>query len=150
MKKLLIAAIAASICTPVLAAPAQKNSQQPEHVQYGGNGKVKPLEQHEKTHEGGFFRDTVKKPIPNDAVVETGAHAGAEGAATAGSAEAGVATATVPAAGAGLGLSTPLVGSLTVGAAVGIGAAVVAVGAAIGNHGGGGGHHNSGTTGTTQ
>ncbi|MBB4861962.1 hypothetical protein HNP46_000799 [Pseudomonas nitritireducens] len=148
MKKLLVAAIAASLCAPVMAAPqASRHSQQEEHVQSGGNGRVKPLEQFDATHQGGFYQGTVIRPVPQAAVAETGAgHAGAAAAGAAGTAGAATATGTAASvSGTGLGLSTPLVGSLTVGAAVGIGAAVVAAGAAIGNSGGGGHHNTAGT-----
>ncbi|WP_225614843.1 hypothetical protein [Pseudomonas sp. PDM18] len=127
MKKLLIAAVVASICTPVLAAEP---------------GAIQPLESYR--HKQGFYQSTEMRPILKPAVAETGTNTDA--AAVGG----GAAAAAVPAAGASLGLATPLVGSLTVGAAVGIGAAVVAVGAAVGNHGGGGHHSTSGTTGTTR
>jgi hypothetical protein len=147
MKQLLIAAIAASLCTPVLAAPPVQKDKTPH--QTSRSGPVKPLQQFEETHKAGFYQGTEMRPILKDAAVQTGTH-GAAGVAEAGAAVAAPASevaAAVPAAGSSLGLATPLVGSLTVGAAVGIGAAVVAVGAAVGNHGGGG---HSSTTGTTQ
>ncbi|MGC4009605.1 MAG: hypothetical protein QM805_11825 [Pseudomonas sp.] len=145
MKKLLIAALAVGLSAPVLAAPTDAQSRQRTQQP----GKIKPLEQFETTHQGGFYQGTVTRPVPvtDAAVSESGVNAAVGSGAATGTA--GEVAASVPASG-GLGLSTPLVGSLTVGAAVGIGAAVVAVGAAVGNHGGGGGHHSSGTTGTTK
>jgi hypothetical protein len=53
-----------------------------------------------------------------------------------------------PAANAPLNLSTPLVGSLTTGTALGIGAAVIAGAAALSSSGGGS-NNDGGTTGTT-
>jgi hypothetical protein len=130
MKKLLIAAVAASLCTSVLAAPAPKS-----------------IEVHEKTKQGGFYESVEQVPVSKTdaaAVQGNGAAMSTGKAAEVAKAQAG---AIVPSTASPLSLSTPLVGSLTVGAAVGIGAAVVAAGVAIGNHGGGGGHHSN-TSGT--
>ncbi|TLP76362.1 hypothetical protein FEA48_08155 [Pseudomonas nitroreducens] len=161
MKKLLIAVIAASLGTPVLAAPL-------------GHPSIPPTEVHDETHAGGFYQDVItrSKPAPvkeepkeeQKAVVAANDCAPLWGGATENEKDqaqtaraadkddkdrAG-AIVPLPPACSGMGLATPLYGQLTVGEAVGIGAAVVAIGAAIGNHGGGGGHHNSGTTGTTK
>ena len=54
-----------------------------------------------------------------------------------------------PSANGSLGLSTPLAGDLTVGKAIGLGAAAVAFGIAVSNDGGNGGGGTTGTTGTT-
>ncbi|MGE9760504.1 hypothetical protein [Pseudomonas sp. PDM20] len=162
MKKLLIAAIAASLGTPVLAAPL-------------GHPSIPPTEVHDKSHAGGFYQDVITRSQPapvkeepkeeQKAVVATNDCAPLWGGATkdqkdqaqaangAGQDDKDRAGAIVPLPPtcSGMGLATPLYGQLTVGEAVGIGAAVVAIGAAIGNHGGGGGHHStSGTTGTTK
>jgi hypothetical protein len=162
MKKLLIAAIAASLGTPVLAAPP-------------GHPSIPPTEIHDKTHAGGFYQDVVTRSQPapvkeepkeeEKAVIAANDCAPLWGGGTeeqkdqvqAANAPAqddtdrAAAVVPVPPACSGMGLATPLYGQLTVGEAVGIGAAVVAAGVAIGNHGGGGGHHGtSGTTGTTK
>ncbi len=157
MKKLLIATIVASMCTPVLAAPL-------------GHESIQPTEVHDRTHAGGFYQDVVTRAEPvapeepereEKAVVAAGECQPLWGGGTKDdqdvarqdeqdSRERGVAAATVPDGCAGLGLARPLYGELSVGAAVGIGAAIVAVGAAVGNHGGGGHHGSSGTTGTTR
>ncbi|MFJ3051387.1 hypothetical protein [Pseudomonas nitroreducens] len=133
MKKLLLSTLLAGLSAPLMAAPP---------------GAVQPLDIHEQTHQGGFFREIVRTEEPkvddSDKAAAVGNPAAEEGVASAGDAVA------VPGENAPLSLSTPLYGDLTVGAAVGIGAAVVAVGAAIGNHGGGGHHGSSGTTGTTR
>ncbi|MEP9319248.1 hypothetical protein ABKS89_19080 [Pseudomonas sp. LABIM340] len=161
MKKLLIAVIAASLGTPLLAAPL-------------GHPSIPPTEVHDETHAGGFYQDVItrSKPAPvkeepkeeQKAVVAANDCAPLWGGATENEKDqaqtahaadkddkdrAG-AIVPLPSACSGMGLATPLYGQLTVGEAVGIGAAVVAIGAAIGNHGGGGGHHSSGTTGTTK
>lgn len=161
MKKLLIAAIAASLGTPVLAAPL-------------GHPSIPATEVHDETHAGGFYQDVITRsqsaPVKEEpkeeqkAVVATndcaplwggGAkdqqdQARAANAADKDDKDRAGAIVPLPPTCSGMGLATPLYGQLTVGEAVGIGAAVVAIGAAIGNHGGGGGHHSSGTTGTTK
>ncbi|OBY56178.1 hypothetical protein [Pseudomonas sp. AU12215] len=160
MKKLLIATIVASICTPVLAAPL-------------GHPSIPPTELHDRTHAGGFYQDVVTHTQPaapeepareEKAVVATtecqplwgGGKQDDQAAAEQArqddqdAKQRGVAVVPVPDGCAGLGLARPLYGNMSVGAAVGIGAAIVAVGAAIGNHGGGGHHSSSGTTGTTR
>ncbi|WP_447744217.1 hypothetical protein [Pseudomonas nicosulfuronedens] len=160
MKKLLVAAIAASLCTPVLAAPL-------------GHKSIPPTEVHDETHAGGFYQDVIfsKKPVvqeepkkeekavvaANDCAPLWGGGAkdqkdqaqAANGADQDDKDRAG-AIVPLPPTCSGMGLATPLYGQLTVGEAVSIGAAVVAAGVAIGNSGGGGGHHSSGTTGTTK
>ena len=161
MKKLLIAAIAASLGTPVLAAPL-------------GHPSIPATEVHDETHAGGFYQDVITRSQPapvkeepkeeQKAVVATndcaplwggGAkdqqdQARAANAADKDDKDRAGAIVPLPPTCSGMGLATPLYGQLTVGEAVGIGAAVVAIGAAIGNHGVGGGHHSSGTTGTTK
>lgn len=162
MKKLLIAAIAASLCTPVLAAPL-------------GHSSIPATEVHDETHAGGFYQDVITRSQPapvkeepkkdEKAVVATNecaplwgggkseqeqAQAQARNGASQDDKDRAAAVVPVADSCSGLGLATPLYGQLTVGEAVGIGAAVVAAGVAIGNHGGGGGHHSSGTTGTTK
>ncbi len=161
MKKLLVAAIAASLCTPVLAAPL-------------GHKSIPPTEVHDETHAGGFYQDVITRSQPapvkeepkedKKAVVATTDcaplwgggkndqkdQAQAQNHGDQDDKDRAAAIVPVPDTCSGMGLATPLYGQLTVGEAVGIGAAVVAIGAAIGNHGGGGGHHSSGTTGTTK
>ncbi|KJJ98503.1 hypothetical protein UB43_17680 [Pseudomonas sp. 21] len=157
MKKLLIVAMAASLATPVLAAPL-------------GHPGIPATEVHDKTHAEGFYQDVITRSQPaavkeepkeeQKAVVAANDCAPLWGGATkdqkdqaqaANGSDKDRAGAVVPLPPtcSGMGLATPLYGQLTVGEAVGIGAAVVAIGAAIGNHGGGGGHHSSGTSGTT-
>lgn len=60
-------------------------------------------------------------------------------------------TAVVPGATSSLALSTPIVGAITVGTGLAIGAGLIAVGVAASSSGGGGGNdsNNGGTTGTT-
>ncbi|MDU4250221.1 hypothetical protein [Pseudomonas sp.] len=161
MKKLLIAAIAASLGTPVLAAPL-------------GHHSIPSTEVHDETHAGGFYQDVITRSQPapvkeepkkeEKAVVATNDcaplwvggtkdqkdQAQAANAADKDDKDRAGAIVPLPPTCSGMGLATPLYGQLTVGEAVGIGAAVVAAGVAIGNHGGGGGHHSSGTTGTTK
>jgi len=160
MKKLLIATLVASMGTPVLAASPAQNT-------------IPPTRVHEETHAGGFYQDVVTKTAPAEPKQEEERKAVAAtsecapligGAASDKDAQQtrnvprgeqddrdAAAIVPVPDGCAGLGLARPLYGNLSVGAAVGIGAAVVAAGIAAGNHGGGGGgHHSSGTTGTTK
>lgn len=161
MKKLLIAAIAASLGTPVLAAPL-------------GHHSIPSTEVHDETHAGGFYQDVITRSQPapvkeepkkeEKAVVATNDcaplwgggtkdqkdQAQAANAADKDDKDRAGAIVPLPPTCSGMGLATPLYGQLTVGEAVGIGAAVVAAGVAIGNRGGGGGHHSSGTTGTTK
>lgn len=160
MKRLLILAIAVSVSAPLLAAPVAQDG-------------VPSTKVHKETHAGGFYQDVVVRSQPavpqepekeHKAVVATTECAPLWGGGksdeqpqqarnTAGIEEEnrdGAAIVPVPDGCAGLGLSRPLYGNMSVGAAVGIGAAIVAVGAAIGNHGGGGHHSSSGTTGTTK
>lgn len=160
MKKLLVAAIAASLCTPVLAAPL-------------GHKSIPPTVVHDETHAGGFYQDVITRPQPapvkeepkeeqkavvaaNDCAPLWGGgtkdqkdQAQAASRADQDDKDRAGAIVPLPPTCSGMGLATPLYGQLTVGEAVSIGAAVVAAGVAIGNHGGGG-HHSSGTTGTTK
>lgn len=158
MKKLLIAAVAASLCTPVLAAPL-------------GHPSIPATDVHDRTHAGGFYQDVVFRTQPaavkedtkvDEAVVATtdcaplwgggknDQETQAQNPGDQDDKDRAAAIVPVPATCSGMGLATPLYGQLTVGEAVSIGAAVVAAGVAIGNSGGGGGHHSSGTTGTTK
>ena len=166
MKKLLSAAIAASLSASVLAAPL-------------GHPSIPPTQVHDNTHAGDFYQDVITRSQPAPVKEEPQEeHKAAVVAANecaplwggAGKSEQneqaqaqargddqdenrrGVAVIPTADPCAGLGLARPLYGSLTVGEGVGIGAAVVAIGAAIGSDGGGGGGHHgsSGTTGTTK